>query len=176
VLKKQYGDKIKFKFTDTDYLCFEVETEDYYNDIVKCKEYYDLSGYDKNHFLYDKTNCKIIGKMKDEFNGKIVEEFVGLRSKVYSIKLLDKKEKKVDKGVNKCVIENKLKHQDYYDCLVNQTIRHDVMHNLRSNHHRIYACATNKISLSSVDNKRFQLDDGISSYAYNHWRIRINVE
>ena len=34
-LKKQYGDKIKLLFTDTDSLCFEVETEDYYNDIVK---------------------------------------------------------------------------------------------------------------------------------------------
>ena len=150
VLKKQYGDKIKLLFTDTDSLCFQVETEDYYKDVEKYKEYYDLSGYDKSHFLYDKTNCKVIGKMKDEMNGKIIEEFVGLRSKLYSIKLADKKEKKVDKGVNKCVIENKLNHQDYYDCLVNQTIRHLLMHNIR-----IYACATNKVSLS-MDSKRFK--------------------
>ena len=29
---------------------------------------------------------KVIGKMKDEFNGVIVDEFVGLKSKIYSIK------------------------------------------------------------------------------------------
>ena len=29
---------------------------------------------------------KVIGKMKDEFGGVIVNEFVGLKSKMYSIK------------------------------------------------------------------------------------------
>ena len=31
---------------------------------------------------------KVIGKMKDDFGGFIVEEFVGLKSKMYSIKKL----------------------------------------------------------------------------------------
>ena len=31
---------------------------------------------------------KIIGKMKDEFGGVIITEFVGLKSKMYSIKKL----------------------------------------------------------------------------------------
>jgi len=45
---------------------------------MKCKEHYDLSWYDKTHFLYYKTNCKIIGKFEDEMNRYIIEEFVGL--------------------------------------------------------------------------------------------------
>ena len=137
----------------------------------KDKAYYDLSEYNKNHFLFDETNRKVIGKFKDEMKGKIIEEFVGLRSKVYSVKLKDK-DKKVDKGVNKCVIENILTHQDYYFCLMQQTVRYDTMHNLRSRHHQIYACASIKRSLCGIDTKRFQLDDGVSSYAYNHYRIK----
>ena len=32
------------------------------------------------------TNKKIIGKMKDEFGGVIVDKFVELKSKMYSMK------------------------------------------------------------------------------------------
>ena len=36
--------------------------------------------------FFDETNKKVIGKMKDEFDEVIVDEFVGLKSKMYSIK------------------------------------------------------------------------------------------
>ena len=38
-------------------------------------------------FFYE-TNKKVIGKTKDEFGGVIENEFVGLKSKMYSIKKL----------------------------------------------------------------------------------------
>ena len=38
--------------------------------------------------------------MKDEFGGVIVDEFVGLKSKMYSIKEIDGKECNTAKGVN----------------------------------------------------------------------------
>ena len=38
--------------------------------------------------------------MKDDFGGFIVEEFVGLKSKMYSIKKIDGKELQTAKGVN----------------------------------------------------------------------------
>ena len=44
--------------------------------------------------------------MKDKFEGKIVDEFVGLKSKMYSIKNIDGKEFNTTKGVN---IERKFK-------------------------------------------------------------------
>ena len=31
---------------------------------------------------------KVIGKMKDEYGGVIIDEFIGLKSKIYSIKKL----------------------------------------------------------------------------------------
>ena len=42
----------------------------------------------KDFKFFDETNKKVIGKMKDEFGGVIVIEFVGLKSKMYSIKKL----------------------------------------------------------------------------------------
>ena len=38
--------------------------------------------------VFDETNKKINGKMKDEVGGVIVNKFVGLKSKIYSIKKL----------------------------------------------------------------------------------------
>ncbi|KAK3083754.1 hypothetical protein FSP39_002625 [Pinctada imbricata] len=49
------------------------------------KHLFDFSEYNKDHPLYDTTNKKVIGKMKDELNGAFLMEFVGLRAKMYSI-------------------------------------------------------------------------------------------
>ena len=38
--------------------------------------------------------------MKDVFEGKIVEEFVGIKSKIHSMKHIDGKESNTPKGVN----------------------------------------------------------------------------
>ena len=42
--------------------------------------------------FFDRANKKVIGKMKDVSEGKIIDEFVGLKSKMYSIKNIDGKE------------------------------------------------------------------------------------
>ena len=43
---------------------------------------------------------KVIGKMKDEYGGVIIDEFIGLKSKIYSIKKIDSGESSTAKGVN----------------------------------------------------------------------------
>ena len=45
---------------------------------------FDNSGYDTESKFFDKTNKKVIGKMKDEAGGIPITEFIGLRSKMYS--------------------------------------------------------------------------------------------
>ena len=48
----------------------------------------DFSNYSKDSNFLDETNKNFIGKMKDEFGGVIAVEFVGLKSKMYSMKKL----------------------------------------------------------------------------------------
>ena len=85
--------------------------------IFKHKHLFDFSNYPKDSKFFDETNKKVIGKMKDEFG--IVEEFVGLKSKMKSMKNIDGKESNVAKGVNIATEFNEFK-----DVLFNKNIRH----------------------------------------------------
>ena len=90
----------KLLFTDTDSLTYEVRSEDVYEKIFKHKHLFDFSNFPKDTKFFDETNKKVIGKMKDESEGKIIEEFVGLKSKMHSMKNIDGKEFNTAKGVN----------------------------------------------------------------------------
>ena len=59
-IKKKYGDTIKLLFTDTDSLCYEVETQSIMKDFYYNKEMFDLS-HIKGKFN-DNTNKKVLGK------------------------------------------------------------------------------------------------------------------
>ena len=83
-IKKNYENKAKLLFTDTDSLTYEIEAEDVYQDFWNNKEMFDNSDYNENSLFFNKTNQKVIGKFKDEAAGIPITEFVGLRSKMYS--------------------------------------------------------------------------------------------
>ena len=78
-------------FTDTDSLAYEIKSEDVYEEFFKWKDLFDFSNYPKDSKFFHETNKKVIGKMEDEFDGVIVEELVGLKSKMYSMKKIDGK-------------------------------------------------------------------------------------
>ena len=69
--------------------------------------------------------------MKDETAGKPIKEFVGLRSKMYSL-LVDGKEKKTAKGIKKSVIRRDLCHAAYRDVLLNEAVTEATMNLIRS--------------------------------------------
>ena len=115
-------------------------------------------------------NKKVIGKFKDETAGKPILEFVGLKSKMYSYKIGEEEHKKA-KGVKKNVVEKEIKHQDYLDVLFNKKIMHHQMNTIRSESHQINSYHLNKVSLSPYDDKRYLLDDGITSLAYGNIKI-----
>ena len=69
-------------FTDTVSLTYEIKSADVFEEFFKC----DFSNYPKDSKFFDQADKKVIGKMKDKFEGKIIDEFVGLKSKMYSIK------------------------------------------------------------------------------------------
>ena len=99
-MMKKYGpEKAKLLFTDTDSLTYQVYTEDLYQDMKHDLQLYDTSNYPKDHFLYSTANKKVIGKFKDETGGLPITEWIGLRAKMYSMKLNDGGEKKTGKGI-----------------------------------------------------------------------------
>ena len=108
-IKPKYGENSRLLFTDTDSLMYEIKTEDFYKDISPdVEKMFDTSNYPKEHESGIKTglNKKVIGMMKDECGGKQIEEFVGLRAKLYSYKMCESgKVTKRCKGVKKNVIE-----------------------------------------------------------------------
>ena len=83
-IKKKYGKNANLLFTDTDSLCYEIQTQDFYKDIsADVHNKFDTSNFDKDHpsGIEVGVNKKVIGMMKDEAGGKQITEFVGLRSK-----------------------------------------------------------------------------------------------
>ena len=73
-------------FLLTHSLTYEIKSENVYEEFFKWKDLFDFSNYSKDSKFYDDANKKVIGKMKDEYGGVITDEFVGLKSKLYSIK------------------------------------------------------------------------------------------
>ena len=87
-------------FTDTDSLAYEIKSENVYEKFYKWKDLFDFSNFSKDSRFYDDINKKVIGKMKDEYGGVIIDEFVGLKSKMLSIKKIDGSESNTARGVN----------------------------------------------------------------------------
>ena len=140
-------------------------------DIVKC---FDTSDYPTNHPSENKTglNSKVLGMFNDEACGKLIVEFVGLRGKLYSYKILDGSEDKKCKGVTKNVTKRSIKFDDYRECLFSKKEQHRKMNVIRSHCHEIYTEEINKIALSSDDDKRVIMVDGIHTLAYGHTNLK----
>ena len=122
---------VKLLFTDTDSLVYEINGDNVYEQCFKEKHLFDFSGYQhlfdfsgypKDSVYYDISSKKVLGKMKNEFNGTKINEFIGLKSKMYSLISVDNKEVNKAKGVNK-----KLRHKEYLDVLFNkEVVRHSM--------------------------------------------------
>ena len=101
--------------------------------------------------------------MKDEYGGNIIDEFIGLKSKMYSIRKINGSESGTAKGVNIAAEFNEFK-----DVLFNKNIIRHKMKRIQAKKHKIGAYEIDKISLSCFDDKRFVLDDGFYTLAYFH--------
>ena len=160
-IKPKYGNNANLLFTDTDSLCYEIKTQDFYKDISNdVAKRFDTSNYEKSHPSGIPTgmNKKVIGMMKDEAGGRQITEFVGLRSKLYAYNIqkyeglcgkkfcdgsCDKKEcigtgGKKCKGVKKVVVKNEITIEDYKNCLFTKEDQERTMNAIRSRKHNIH--------------------------------------
>ena len=101
--------------------------------------------------------------MKNEYGEVIIIEFIGLKSKIFSIRKTDGSESSTAKGVNIATEFNQFK-----DVLFNMKIIKHKMKRIQAKKHKIGAYEINKISLSCFDDKRYVLDDGVHTLAYFH--------
>ena len=170
-IKQNYGNKAKLLFTDTDSLTYEIETNDIYNDFFKDNNKFDNSDYPENSPYFNKTNKKVIGKFKDETSGIPIIEFIGLRSKMYSYIKDNSKCEKTAKGIKKNITKQNIYHEDYKEVLFNNKQMQHTMKTIRSSKHQLGSFELNKISLSCFDDKRFIHQNGITSFAYGHYKI-----
>ena len=83
---------------------------------------FDFSDYPLHSKFFDPGNKKVIGKIKDEFKGVISSEFLGLKSKIYSLISVNNEEVTKANRVNK-----KVRHKEFVSVLFNKiVIRHNM--------------------------------------------------
>ena len=171
-IKKKYGENAKLLFTDTESLEYEIKTKDFFKDILPdVEEKFDTSNFEENHpsgIL--RKNKKVIGMMKEENGGKQIEEFVGLRSKLYNNLMTDGKEMKKCKGIKKSVIKKEISNEDYKSCLFSDKNETRNMNLIRHRKHELFTENVEKIALSSNDDKRIILENKIDTLAIGHYK------
>ncbi|KAJ8917090.1 hypothetical protein NQ315_013009 [Exocentrus adspersus] len=92
----KFQDKAKLLYTDTDSLIYQLNVPDIYEHIKEDSHRFDTSDYEPNNI--EQKNKKVPGLMKDENNGQIMLEFVGLQAKMYAYKVHNDKIVKRSKG------------------------------------------------------------------------------
>lgn len=175
-MKNKFQDKITLAYTDTDSLIYQVKTEDFYSDIKPdLKLYFDTSNYESNNvFGFDLLNKKKLGFFKDENGGKIMTEFVGLKSKMYSFTIQDVDgDFKRAKGLPESSIKF-LSIADYKNCIYKKLFYYISCRQFRSKLHRLYTLHLNKLGLDSKDDKRYILSDGVTTLAWGHYFINLD--
>ena len=186
MIKNLGRENVDLLFTDTDSLAYHIKNKNPYEFIKHNKEYFDLSAYPKNNELFDATNKKVIGKFKDEcIDGHMnyINEFVGLRSKLYAYKTEFNKDGKLIKGndnnihkrckgVKNNVVKKFLRFEHYKNVLFKREIINVKQNNIRSYKHVLFTEQINKIALSYNDDKSYVCNDNVNTYTFGHYKIR----
>jgi len=121
-----YHEKYKIMYTDTDSFIYHIECDNVYDIIKHDIAKFDTSDYPtENAYVFHSSLKKVPvflssikkvpGLMKDENNGAIMIEFVGLRAKMYALRVDGKKDTKKVKGVKSNVITSKPRRFCFYE-------------------------------------------------------------
>ena len=99
--------------------------------------------------------------MKDQYGGVIIDELIGLKLKMYSIKKIDGSESSTANRVNVAT-----EFHEFKDVLFNKKIIKHKMKRIQAKKYKIGTYEIDKISLSCFDDKRYVLDDEVYTLAY----------
>jgi hypothetical protein len=178
-VKQLYNDKALVCFTDTDSFLYKLTCHDYYEDLCNMYDKFDTSNYDANFktqtgkVVFSKVNAKVIGKFKDECGSEAAEEFVGLRSKMYSLLVKKSKpSKRTAKGVKRGFVNKHVRHEMYLNTLITRKSTRAEFVAFRSRAHAVKTMNIARVCLSAYDDKRFVLNDQVTTLAYGHYKLR----
>ena len=99
--------------------CMKLEMKMSVKILAAIKKMFNFSNYSTKSKYYDNSSKLVVGKMKDETAfGISIEEFVGLKPEMYSYLVVDSREHKIAKGINKNVVAT-ISHNEYKDVSLN---------------------------------------------------------
>ena len=150
---------MKLLYTDTDSFISPMETEGLYTYFDDMKEHMDFSGYDEPHPCYDHTHKKVLGQFKDEHDGNIFTQHIGLKPKMYCCETDDKKALKKGKGMYKQITKTRLLVDDFLDTLIDNKKSHYTSNKRCSQNHQVFSITISKAGLSNYNNKRYYTDN-----------------
>ena len=93
--------------------------------------------------------------MKDECEGRAIDEVIAIRSKMYSV--LEGGQNNIRKamGVKKIVVKKEIRHEQYKKALFERKQFLHGMNMILSEGHEIYSMHVSKVLLSPFDTKRW---------------------
>lgn len=197
-MKGTFREGCTILYTDTDSLIYELFEDPYEVMRRDCHTRFDTSDYPKNNpYGIPQVNKKVLGMMKDENEGIPMTDYVGLRSKLYTVKNsndeIDVKKRqwekeghdpeeiesmaqnygitKKAKGIKKSIVKNNICFDDYIECL--ETWKHKIISQnlIRSKEHNVYSLTQEKIALSPHDDKRYLVSGTFETLPWDHYSI-----
>ena len=140
---------------------------------IKGNGLFDFSNYPDTHPNYDTSNAFKPGLFKDEMGGQIIDEFCGLRSKMYSILNYNGENKKTANGIPGQVKNDQITHEDYRNSLINQQVRYHLATKIMQKNHNLHTVDFAKRSLNPYNDKRWiTFSEGdFTCYSHGHYKI-----
>ena len=110
--------------------------------------------------------------MKDECSGKIMTEFMGIRSKLYNIQIQGQEKSIMKaKGVKGCVVKSMITSEDFRKCLFENQVKRVFQCNIRSKAHTVVTERGLKVALSPFDEKRYLIPGSTDTLPWGHYNI-----
>ena len=69
-------------------------------------------------------------------------------------------------------MKNRITHDDYRNCLLDDEEQMRSINVIRSHMHDMYTEEVSKVALSAEDDKRVIMEDGIDTLAYGHYSLK----
>ncbi|XP_053596181.1 uncharacterized protein LOC128668048 [Microplitis demolitor] len=130
--------------------------------------------YSKEKYVIHYKNlqqCLQLGLMKDENNGKIMEEFIGLRAKLYTNrKHKNNKVKKRAKGVKGSTLR-RIEFDDFKKCLLEHCNVVEKEWLIKSEKHVVRTVLQQKLALSWNDDKRRLLENSTDTLPWGYMEV-----